>query len=73
MSEPSDVTGTIVETVAGSENVSSRELPPLEEETDSETHHRLTATGSRLTEALRFPYLWYQVAVQPNGEVIVTP
>lgn len=72
MSDSSDVMETIAETVAESENVSSRDLPLLAEGIDSETYHQLTATGSRPTETPRSSYLRYQVAVRPNGEVIVT-
>lgn len=69
----SDVTDSIVETVADHENVSPEELPPLEEKIPSAQFDKLTAPESGLSEPMEFEYLWYQVTVHPAGEVTVTP
>lgn len=73
MAQSSEVTKTIVKTVADYENASPEVLPPLADKLDSETYNKLTAIERHLTEPLNFEYLWYDVTVFPDGEVIVTP
>lgn len=73
MNPPSEVATTVVETVAERENVGRDDLPPLSDALDGETLERLTGTEVSLTEPLRFEYLWYDVTVLPDEEVVVTP
>ena len=73
MAPSTDVTNEIVTTVANYENASPTDLPPLEDKLDSETFHQLVSSESELTEPLTFEYLFYDVTVIPDGEVIVTP
>lgn len=73
MAKSTDVTNEIVTTVADYENVSPNDLPPLEDKLDSETYHQLDSVQSELTEPLTFEYLFYDVTVLPDGEVIATP
>lgn len=73
MVKATDVTDEIVATVADYENVSPNDLPPLEDKLDSETYHQLDSVESELTEPLTFEYLFYDVTVLPDGEVIATP
>lgn len=73
MAPSSKVTKTIVGTVAEYENASPDELPPLASKLDVTTFQQLTATDSQISEPLSFEYLWYDVTVLPNREVIVTP
>lgn len=73
MAQSHDVTESIVRTVAEHENVSPDDLPPLEEKIDLETLRQLEDAESRLTKRLEFMYLFYQVTVQPDGEVTVVP
>lgn len=73
MTQQSDATKTIVSTVAEYEQCPPEALPALKEKIDSETYRKLTTVEGPLTEPLNFEYLWYQVTVQPDGEVIVTP
>ena len=71
MAQSSDATQTIVYTAADYENTSPEVLPPLADKLDSETYNQLTASKRQLTERLEFEYLWYQVTVEPDGEVTV--
>lgn len=71
MSISSDVTTTIIETVADKENTHAEVLPPLAETLEEETFERLASR--ELEEPLRLEYLWYEVTVLPDGEVVVTP
>lgn len=73
MAQSSEVTKTIVNTVAVYENTSPEVLPPLADKLDSETYNQLTASKRQLTEPLNIEYVWYDVTVLPDGEVIVTP
>lgn len=73
MAQSSEVTQTIVNTVADYENTSPEVLPPLADKLDAETYNQLTASKRQLTERLEFEYLWYQVTVEPDGEVIFRP
>lgn len=73
MGQPSQLTETIVKTVAEYENVSPADLPPLAERIDSETFHQLAATDRHLTESVEFSYLWYQITVDPNERISITP
>lgn len=73
MLSAAEVKTTIVNTVADHENVSPDELPPLADKLDTETFQRLTIPEMELTEPLSFEYLWYQVTVLPDGDVVVTP
>ena len=73
MTQSTDVTDEIVTTVADYENVSPTDLPPLEDTLDSGTYHQLDSVESELTEPLTFEYLFYDVTVLPDGEVIATP
>lgn len=73
IAQSSPATNEIVTTVADYENASPDQLPPLEDNLDSETYHQLVSFESELTEPLTFEYLWYQVTVLPEGEVVVTP
>lgn len=73
MAPSSNVAHEIVKTVADYENSSPNDLPPLEDKIDSETHHQIASFESELTEPLTFEYLFYDVTVLPDGEVIVTP
>ena len=73
MTQSTDVTNEIVTTVADYENVSPNDLPPLEDKLDSEIYHQLDSVESELTEPLTFEYLFYDVTVLPDGEVIATP
>lgn len=73
MSPSSKVTKTIVKTVADYEHASPDELPPLVDKLDEKTFQQLTATDGQLIEPVTFEYLWYDVTVLPDREVIVTP
>lgn len=73
MTPSSEVTKTIVTTVADYENASPDELPPLADKLKAETFQQLIAPESELTEPLSFEYLWYDVTVLPGGEIVVTP
>ena len=73
MGHSSEMRKTIVRTVADYENTAPEVLPPLAEKIDSETYQQLLAPERDLTEPLSFEYLWYQVTVLPEGEVVVTP
>ncbi|QLD89549.1 hypothetical protein HWV07_11105 [Natronomonas salina] len=73
MPQPSDVARQVVKTVADYENSSLNDLPPLEDKIDSETYHQIASFESELTEPLTFEYLFYDITVLPEGEVIVTP
>lgn len=68
----SDVTRTIVNTVAEQEGVSPEELPSLEENINAEAFSQLTDTHGPPPEPLEFTYVWYQVTVHPSGEVTIT-
>lgn len=56
--------------VADRENASPDQLPALEEMIDAKTYQQLIASDE-LTEPLTFKYLFYDVTVLPEGEVIV--
>lgn len=73
MAQSSEITDHIVKTVADYENTSPDELPPLADKVDAETYHKLAASDGQFNEPLEFEYLWYQVTVQPDGEVAVIP
>lgn len=73
MTPTSDVAKFVVRSVAELENVAPDDLPPLSTELDGEALERLTDTESPLTEPLTFQYLWYDVTVLPDEEVVVTP
>lgn len=73
MTSSSEVTKTIVTTVADYENTSPDGLPALAEKLEAETHQQLLTPESERTEPLSFEYLWYDVTVLPGGEVVVTP
>ena len=73
MVDSSKVTKTIVETVADYEHASPNELPPLEDKLDEKTFQQLTVPEGQLSEPLSFEYLWYEITVLPEREVIVTP
>lgn len=73
MAQSSDVMNEIVKTVADYENASPGELPPLAEMIDADTFQQLVSSESALTGPLTFEYLWYDVTVLPDGEVVVTP
>ena len=73
MTRQDEATKTIVNRVAEYEQCHPEVLPALEEKIDSEIYHQLTTVDSSLTEPLEFEYLWYQVTVLPDREVIVTP
>lgn len=73
MAQSSEITKSIVETVAEYENASPENLPPLADKIDSETFHQLTATDCKLPEPIEFTYLWYEITVQPDGGVTITP
>ena len=73
MAHSSTVTEYIVETVADCENASPDDLPPLVDKLESETFQQLASFESELTEPLTFEYLFYDVTVLPDGEVVVTP
>lgn len=68
-----DVPTRIVTTVADYEDVLPTDLPPLEDRLGSETYQQLEAIENKLSEPLTFKYLFYDVTVLPDGEVIVTP
>lgn len=73
MAHYTNVTKTIVETVADYEHASPNELPPLEDKLDEKTYQQLTAPEGQLSEPLTFEYLFYDITVLPDGEVVVTP
>ena len=73
MAPSSSVTEYIVTTVADCENAPPDDLPPLAEELNTETFQQLVSFESELTEPLTFEYLYYDVTVLPDGEVIVSP
>lgn len=73
MAQSCKVTEIIVKTVADYENSSPDDLPPLADKLDTETFQELTDPDVQRTEPIEFEYLWYDVTVLPNGEVIVTP
>lgn len=67
------MTNEIVQTVADYEKALPDQLPPLADKIDAETFQRLVSHESERTEPLTFEYLWYDVTVEPDGEVIVMP
>lgn len=67
------VARTIVERVADYEDTIPDQLPSLEDDLASEIFQQLPDAESQLTEPLDFEYLWYDVTVLPDREVIVTP
>lgn len=69
----SDVIDEIVSTIADFENAPPDVLPPLADKIDPEAFQQLVSAESELTEPLTFEYLWYDVTVQSNREIIVTP
>lgn len=73
MAQRPDVIESIVRSVAEYENVSPEDLPPLEEKIEAGTLRQLGGAERRLSEPLEFSYLFYQVTVQPGGDVTVTP
>ena len=73
MAHSINVTKTIVETVADYEHASPHELPPLEDKLDEKTYQQLTAPEGQLSEPPTFEYLFYDISVLPDGEVVVTP
>lgn len=73
MAQSSEVTEIIVKTVADYENTSPDDLPPLADKLDAETFHQLTTPDEEVTEPLEFEYLFYDVTVLPDREVVVTP
>ena len=73
MAHSINVAKTIVETVADYEHASPNELPPLEDKLDEKTYQQLTALEGQLSEPLTFEYLFYDITVLPDGEVVVTP
>lgn len=68
-----EITETNGETVAEYENASPKNLPPLPGKINSGIFHQLTATDCEFTEPVEFMYLWYEITVQPDGEVTITP
>lgn len=73
MTQCTEVTKTIVNTVADYENASPEVLPPLADKLDAETYNQLTAGKPQLADRLEFEYLWYELTVEPEGEVTVQP
>lgn len=73
MDQSSEITKTIVETVAEYENALPENLSSVADKVDSETFHRQTATDCELTEPIEFTHLWYEITVQSDGEVAITP
>ena len=73
MALSSDVTKTIVSRVAEYEQCPPEKLPALEEKIDSDTYRQLMSCEDPLHGPLEFEYLWYQVTVEPDGEVTVRP
>ena len=73
MTQSSEVTNEIVTTVADYENASPNDLPSLADKLDAETYQQLLNPEDELSELLNFEYIFYEVTVTPDGEVIVTP
>lgn len=73
MPPSSALTNEIVKTVADYEKASPEELPALAEKLNAETFQQLVSPEGELTEPLSFEYLFYDITVLPDGEVIVTP
>ena len=71
MSDPSDVPTYIVERIAEAEEVAPDDLPPLEEVIPATAFHRLTDPGGLPPERLEFSYLWYEIIVEPGGDVTI--
>lgn len=72
MGQQTDVTTTIVEKIAGLEDTSPTDLPPLADYVSADIAHRLPASDEEVTERLDFKYLWYQVTIHLDGEVTTT-
>lgn len=73
MTPSSNLTQTIIETIADYELSSTDELPSLADWLDEEIYEQLTAQEDQLTESLTFEYVWYDITILPNGTVVVTP
>lgn len=73
MGQQTDVTTTIVEKIAGLEDASPTDLPPLADNVSADVAHRLPAIDEEVTERLDFTYLWYQVTIHLDGEVTIIP
>lgn len=73
MVQSSSVKGFIVNAVADCENSAPGDQPLLAEKLDTETYEKLISYKSELNELLTFEYLFYDVTILPDGEVIVTP
>ena len=73
MAQSSTVAKAITNKVAEYEECPPEVLPELKEKIDPETYRQLTTVEGPLTEPLEFEYLWYQVTVLPDREIIVTP
>lgn len=71
MPDSSDVPTYIVECVAEAEEVAPDDLPPLAETIPPAAFHRLTGPGGLPPERLEFSYLWYEVTVEPGGDVTI--
>lgn len=67
------MTNQIVKIVADYENASPDQLPPLADQIDSETYQQLVSPEKELIEPLTLAYLFYDVTVLPEGEVVVKP
>lgn len=70
--ESLDVAPPIVRAVAGYEKVDPGDLPPVEDSVPLDVFHKLKDVQNG-SEPLQFTYLWYQITVQPSGEVAVEP
>lgn len=73
MTDNSRLVNWIVETVAENENVQPEDLPSMETAIASTTFTKLTTDWNAQTKSIEFSYVWYDVVVHPDGEVIVTP
>lgn len=73
MVESSPHVSSVVEQVAALEQVQPEDLPALADAIPSEIYTRLTTDWANQTDPIEFTYVWYHVAIYPDGEVIVTP
>lgn len=68
-----DTARTIIHAVAEYENVQPEDLPPVKDWVPLDVRHKLVDNQADRSEPLHFTYLWYQITIQPSGEVTVEP
>lgn len=73
MRQTRDPAEAVIAEVAEQEETSPDDLPSLSDWVDEQTLDRLTSSWDEISRDIDFTYLWYQITVLPNREVVVTP